>query len=376
MHSQIKLGRIFGIRVGLHYSWFLIALLIVFSLVGGYRSNHPEWNISLIATLSLATAFLFFVSLLLHELAHSLVAKAEGLPVREITLFALGGVSQIGGEAATAGAEFWIAIVGPLSSLLIGFLCLGTVDLVSRGPGPGPFMAVLSWLGYINLGLAFFHMIPGYPMDGGRVLRAILWWKSGSLDRATRYAAITGQAVAGAFIALGIIEFFRGTGLSGLWIAFIGWFLLHAARESYVETTLKSSLDGVKVGDLTAQDFPFADQDLTIQEFVDEMLLRTGRRCFLVVRNGQVIGLVTPHEIKHVDRTQWPVVRLSAVMRPLEKARTVTSETSLLRALEIMGQDDLNQLPVFSGGQVKGVLSREKILDYLRTRMELQGIRG
>jgi Zn-dependent protease/predicted transcriptional regulator len=376
MHSQIKLGRIFGIRVGLHYSWFLIALLIVFSLVGSYRTNHPDWSFSFIVMLSLATAFLFFVSLLLHELSHSLVARSDGLPVREITLFALGGVSQIGGEATTAGVEFWIAIVGPLSSLLIGFLCLGTVDLVSRGPSLDPFMAVLSWIGYINLGLAFFNMIPGYPMDGGRVLRAILWWKSGSLDRATRYAAITGQAVAGAFIALGIIEFFRGTGLSGLWIAFIGWFLLHAARESYVETTLKSSLDGVKVGDLTAQDFPFADQDLTIQEFVDEMLLRTGRRCFLVVRNGQVVGLVTPHEIKHVDRTQWPVVRLSAVMRPLEKARTVTFETSLLRALEIMGQDDLNQLPVLSGGQVKGVLSREKILDYLRTRMELQGIRG
>ncbi len=249
MHSQIKLGRIFGIRVGLHYSWFLIALLIVFSLVGGYRTNHPDWSFSFIVMLSLATAFLFFVSLLLHELSHSLVARSDGLPVREITLFALGGVSQIGGEARTAGAEFWIAIVGPLSSLLIGFLCLGTVDLVSRGPSLGPFMAVLSWIGYINLGLAFFNMIPGYPMDGGRVLRAILWWKSGSLDRATRYAAITGQAVAGAFIALGIIEFFRGTGLSGLWIAFIGWFLLQAARESYVETTLKSSLDGVKVVD-------------------------------------------------------------------------------------------------------------------------------
>jgi Zn-dependent protease len=376
MHSQIKLGRIFGIRIGLHYSWFLIALLIVFSLVGSYRTNHPDWSFSFIVMLSLATAFLFFVSLLLHELSHSLVARSDGLPVREITLFALGGVSQIGGEAATAGAEFWIAIVGPLSSLLIGFLCLGTVDLVSSGPSLGPFMAVLSWLGYINLGLAFFNMIPGYPMDGGRVLRAILWWKSGNLDRATRYAAITGQAVACAFIALGVIEFFRGTGLSGLWIAFIGWFLLQASRESYVETTLKSSLDGVKVGDLTAQDFPCADQNLTIQEFVDEMLLRTGRRCFLVVRNGQVVGLVTPHEIKHMDRTQWPVVRLSAVMRPLEKARTVTSETSLLRALEIMGQDDLNQLPVLSGGQVKGVLSRENILDYLRTRMELQSIRG
>lgn len=376
MHSQIKLGRIFGIRVGLHYSWFLIALLIVFSLVGSYRTNHPDWSFSFIVMLSLATAFLFFVSLLLHELSHSLVARSDGLPVREITLFALGGVSQIGGEATTAGAEFWIAIVGPLSSLLIGFLCLGTVDLVSRGPSLDPFMAVLSWIGYINLGLAFFNMIPGYPMDGGRVLRAILWWKSGSLDRATRYAAITGQAVAGAFIALGVIEFFRGSGLSGLWIAFIGWFILQAARESYVETTLKSSLDGVKVGDLTAQDFPRADQDLTIQEFVDEMLLRTGRRCFLVVRDSQVVGLVTPHEIKHVDRTQWPVVRLSAVMRPLEKARTVSSETSLLQALEIMGQDDLNQLPVLSGGQVKGVLSREKILDYLRTRMELQSIRG
>lgn len=374
MKSQIRLGQIFGIRIGLHYSWFLIAFLIVLSLSSDYHLNHPQWNSGLVLALTLATALLFFISLLLHELAHSLVAKANGLPVREITLFALGGVSRIEREPASAKAEFWIAVVGPLTSAVIGMVCLGTVKVVGSGATLSPLMAVLSWLGYINLGLAAFNLIPGYPMDGGRILRAIVWWKTRDLDRSTRAAARAGQAVATFFIAIGIFGYFRGGGLGSVWIAFIGWFLLQAAGESYVEINLKRSLEGVRVSDVMTHHCPTVDAQLSVQDFVEDELLPTGRRCFIVVKDGSVAGLITPHEIKHIDRTRWPVTALDAVMCPLGKLRTVTPDAPLLRALEMMGRDDLNQLPVLSNGHLEGVLSRERILGYLQTRMELQAM--
>ena len=370
MRSQIKLGKIFGIKIGLHYSWFLIALLLVLSLSGDFRASHPQWSNGLVLALAVAAAILFFVSLLLHEFSHSLVARACGLSVREITLFALGGVSQIERDAASAKNEFWVALVGPLTSVLIGLTCLTAakiVDLIAASP----VMVMLSWLGYINLGLAVFNMLPGYPLDGGRILRAIIWWKTGDLDRSTRAAARTGQAVATIFIAIGIIEFFGGGRIGGLWIAFIGWFLLQAAGESYLEIGLKRDLDTVRVADVMTRNGPTVDGYQNTQVFVDNELLRTGRRCFVVVENGRVAGSVTPHEVKKVDRAKWPFVTLHEIMRPLEQMRTVTPDASLASALLLMGREDLNQLPIVSNGRLEGVLSRAEILGYLQTRTEL-----
>lgn len=371
MKSQIKLGQVFGIKIGLHYSWFLIALLIVFSLSADFRASHPQWSSGLALALAILTAALFFVSLLLHELSHSLVAKTRGLPVREITLFALGGVSQIEGDAASAKTEFWMALAGPLTSIFIGLSCAG-VFAVAGGSALTPPMAVLSWLAYINLGIAAFNMIPGYPLDGGRILRAIIWWKTGDLDRSTRTASSVGQAVAGVFITIGIFEYFGGGGLGGLWIAFIGWFLLQAAGASYLEVGLRRALDGVRVADIMSRDCPTVDARLTIQNFVDHELLRTGRRCFVVVAEGDVVGLITSHEIRQTDRAKWPYSTLDGVMRPLKSVRTVTPESSLTSALAVMARDDLNQLPVISNGHLEGLLSRAEILSYSQTRAELQ----
>ena len=245
MRSQIKLGRVFGIEIGLHYSWFFIALLIVFSLFQQFHATNQDWGDGIILVLSIATGVLFFVSLLLHELSHSLFAKSRGLPVREITLFALGGVSQIEKNPSSAKTEFWMAFVGPVSSACIGLICLGLRTVA--GPASGPAYVMLSWLGYINLALAGFNMIPGYPLDGGRILRAAIWWKTGDAERSTRMAARVGQVVGGVFIALGIVQFFGGAGFGGLWIAFIGWFLLQAASESYLQVGLAQALNGVTV---------------------------------------------------------------------------------------------------------------------------------
>lgn len=371
MRSQITLGRVFGIKIGLHYSWFIIALLIVFSLSSQFHASNPEWGDGLIMTLAVGTALLFFVSLLLHELAHSLVATSNGLPVREITLFALGGVSQIEKNPTSAKVEFWMAFVGPLTSAVIGVICLLLSRLLGN-PASSPGMAMLLWLGYINLTLAAFNLVPGYPLDGGRVLRALIWWKTGDADRSTQLAARVGQVVALGFIALGIYRFFGGAGIGGLWIAFIGWFLLQAARESYVRVGIAHALEGVRVGDVMTRDCPTVDGWLNVQNFVEQHLLHTGRRCFIVMDKGEIAGLVTPNELKGIDRATWPFKTLNDVMVPLADLHAVIPDTPLTTALETMSRYDLNQLPVISNGHLDGILSRAELLSYLQTHAELQ----
>lgn len=369
MRSQIRLGKIFGIKVGLHFSWFLIAVLIVFSLTAQFRAVNAGWSTGLIFGMAIATAVLFFVSLLLHELAHSVMATSRGIPVREITLFALGGVSQIEGESPDAKTEFQIAFVGPLTSVVIGFLCMGAALVLPGGATPARTM--LSWLGYINLALAVFNMVPGYPLDGGRVLRALLWWKTGDQERATRAAAITGQVVGGLFIMVGTVQFFFGANFGGLWIVFIGWFLLQAAGETRRQAGLKRAMQDVHVADIMSHDCATVDGRQSVQELA-EQLLRTGRRCFVVLDDGLVAGLVTPHEIRQIDRSKWPMTLVDTVMRPLEGLQAVRPDAPLANALEVMARENVNQLPVMSNHHLDGVLSRAEVLNYLQTRAELE----
>jgi Zn-dependent protease/CBS domain-containing protein len=373
---QIPLTRrkIFGIQIGLHYSWFLIALLIVYSLSAQFHASNPAWGDNVILAMALATAVLFFVSLLLHELAHSLVATANQLPVKEITLFALGGVSQIEKDPASAKIEFWLAFVGPLTSAVIGLICLALTRLAGN-PSSDPLIAMLQWLGYINLMLAGFNLIPGYPLDGGRVLRALIWWKTGDADRSTQIAARTGQALAFGFIAFGVLQFFGGAGLGGLWIAFIGWFLLGAARESEAQVGLAHTLKGVRVADVMTRELPTVEGTLNVQNFVEHELLRTGRRCFFVLDKDGIAGMVTPHEVKQIDRAKWPFTTLTDIMRPLGDLRAVTPDAPLTSALESMSRYDLNQLPVISNSHLEGVLSRAQVLNYLHTHAELRASR-
>jgi len=321
--------------------------------------------------MAIGTALLFFLSLLLHEMAHSLVATANGLPVKEITLFALGGVSQITKEPATAKIEFRMALAGPLTSAVIGATCLAAAHLAGGGV-PSPPVTILQWLGYINCTLAIFNLIPGYPLDGGRILRAIVWWITGDANRSTRLASRSGQFVGFAFILFGMVRYFGGGGIGALWMAFIGWFLLQAARESYLRVGLAGALSGVSVANIMTRDCATADAWLNLQNFVESELLPTGRRCFVVMENGTVAGLVTPHEIKHVERAKWPYTTLRDVMRPIEDVRTVTPQTPLTEALEMMNGKDLNQLPVIADGHLEGMLSRTDLLRYLRTRLEFQ----
>jgi len=375
MHSNIKLGRIHGIEIGLHYSWFIIAALIVFSLGQHFRQVNPHWATSQIWIAAVLTAVLFFVTLLLHELSHSLVAQARGLKVTSITLFALGGVSQIQDDATDAKTEFRVAIAGPIASLIIGFGCLAIALAFGwqRSAEPHTLMtAVLVWLGYINIGLAVFNMIPGFPLDGGRVLRAIVWAIDKNADRSTRIAAGVGQVVAFLFILEGIWQVFSGAGFGGLWIAFIGWFLLDAARASYAQVETTTAFRDIRVSEVMSRDCVTVNRGMSLQEFVDTYLLRTGQRCFAVEDRGLLVGLITPRDVGAVPRERWEMTTVREAMRPLERLHVITPDTQVLDALKLMASNDVNQLPVVANGTLQGILCRSQLIQLLQARSELQ----
>jgi Zn-dependent protease/predicted transcriptional regulator len=375
MPASIRLGRVSGIPIGLHYSWFIIAALITVSLAAHFRTTQPDWQAPTTWVISVLTAVLFFVTLLAHELSHAIVARTRGLPVRSITLFALGGVAQIEKDATSARTEFVVAVVGPITSLVIGVVCIGIAWSlgwsVDDGTG-GPMGAVLGWLGSINVLLALFNLIPGYPLDGGRLLRALLWRIYDDVDRATRTAARVGQAVGAVFIGWGLLQFFTDAGFGGLWLAFIGWFLLTAAQASYAQVTIAETLRGVRVRDVMTDDCVTVNADLDLQSLVDNLLLRTGRRCIVVKRADRVLGLVTSNEVRGVARDRWHEVTAGDVMRPLDQLKTVGLDTPVTEAVTTMAREDVNQLPVVTDGRLEGIVTRGHILQLLQSRAELK----
>jgi Zn-dependent protease len=370
MRSHIKLGRLFGVQVGLHYSWILIAGLIALSLAGRFQATDPAWGPNLIWAAAILTSLLFFVSLVAHEFAHAMMARAHGIPVRAITLFALGGVAEIERDPENARAELLIAIVGPLASAVIGLACLALAAALGSATdfGETPAQAVLSWLGYINVTLAAFNMIPGFPLDGGRVLHAVVWWISGNAQRSMRIAAQTGRAVAVLFIGYGLFRFMTASGIGGLWLAFIGWFLLEAAGSTYAQVRVAEALQGMCVGDIMMRDCPTVDSRTNLKSFIEDDLLRTGRHCFIVTDAGREVGLISPAELHGIPRTHWFYKTVCDAMRPLEYARTVAPEMPVAEALEAMGRENLSQLVVGEGGRLLGVLSRANVLGVVEAR--------
>jgi Zn-dependent protease/predicted transcriptional regulator len=325
--------------------------------------------------LAILTSVLFFATIVIHELSHAAVAKVRGLPVKAITLFALGGVAEIEKEASDARTEFWMGIAGPITSAIIGAVCLVAAIAFGWTVAPGrqsPLAAMLGWLGVINIALAVFNMIPGFPLDGGRVLRAIIWWITGDAARAIRIASAVGQVVAFAFILFGLFRFFNGAGFAGLWLTFIGWFLLDAARSSYTQFEVVDRLRGVRVKDVMNDTWSSVAADTSLETFVNDYLLRSGQRAFIVEKNGQPAGMITTHEVKEIDRSKWSQLTVAQAMIPLAKLHAVKATANLSEVLETMGREDINQLPVMSNGDLEGIVSRGHILRLLQNRMELQ----
>jgi Zn-dependent protease/CBS domain-containing protein len=366
----IPLGRILGIPIRLDYSWFLIFVLLTWTLaVGYYPAEFKNWPTIQYWAIGAATAMMLFVSVLLHELGHSMVALHYKVPVKSITLFIFGGVSLIGAEPPSAAAGFWIAIAGPSVSFALAALFSLTQPFFA---GVAPLMALTKYLAYINVALGLFNLVPGFPLDGGGVFRAIVWGVTHNMRRATLIAANVGRFIAYLFIFFGVWQMFGGNFINGMWIAFIGWFLESAARGQVQQLALHDILAGHKVSQAMNQQYTAIPADTTLQHLVDDHILASGRRSFVVKRGNTVAGLLTLHTIKGIPRSDWPTVAVAQAMIPAEQMKRLRPDTELWAALEEMDRDGVNQLPVMVDGQIQGMLSREDVVGYLRTLRELR----
>lgn len=363
----IPLGKIFGIRIGLDYSWFVIFALLTWMLADSYYpAEFQGWSRLLYWSMGAVTAIMLFVSVLLHELGHSVVALRYNIPVRSITLFLFGGVAHIGGEPPSAVAEFFIAIAGPLVSLALAGLFYLIQPLVR---GAEPLLGLSQYLAYINFALVLFNLIPGYPLDGGRVFRAIVWAMTGNMARSTLIAANVGRFFAFLLIFAGFWQIFSGN-LGGLWIALIGWFLDSAASVQAQQVTLQGLLTGHRASQAMSTRYTVIPEDLTLQQLVDEQILVSGQRSFLVNRGNNTIGLVTLHRVKEVPRSEWPMTSVAQVMLPFEQLKCVDPDTELWSALQKMDRNGVNQMPVVRDRRVVGMLSRDDAITFLRTLQE------
>jgi Zn-dependent protease/CBS domain-containing protein len=367
--QAISLGRILGIPIGLDYSWFLIFFLLTWMLAGSYYpAEYPGWEPALYWFVGALTALLLFASVLAHELGHSIVAVRYGIPVRRITLFIFGGVAELSDEPPRAAVEFWIAVAGPFVSL---FLALSFGLLAPLFTGVETVSAVLRYLAFINGALVAFNLIPGFPLDGGRIFRAFLWALTDNFRRATLIAAYAGRLIAFLFIIGGVWLIFGGNFLNGIWMAFIGWFLDNAASSQVEYVQVRGALAGYTVANAMVDDYGAVPDYLTLQDLVDSFILGNGQRSFVVKENERPVGLLTVHQVKEIARQQWPATRVTQAMIPLEKMLSVRPETPLWTALSRMDRKGVNQLPVVTDSRIVGMLSRESIISFLRTMREL-----
>ena len=390
MRRGFRVGRVFGINIRVDWSWLLILFLVTWNLSTVFAQIHAAWNTALRWGTALIAALLFFASVLAHELAHSLVARARGMPVRSITLFLFGGVSSIEREPQSPQAEFWMAIVGPISSLFIGgvlvwfvHLSLGPVTATLANPANSlarlsPVSTLLLWLGSTNIALGLFNLIPGFPLDGGRVLRSILWAATDNLRRATRWAAMVGQAIAWLMMIGGVamifgaqIPFF-GTGFgNGLWLVFIGWFLQGASEQSYQRVVIQDILEGVPVRRMMRSDPRTVVAGISVATLVNEYMIGSDDHSFPVLDDGRLVGMVTLQDVRSVPREDWDARTVSQIMTPTGKLASVSADEDASDALLVLARRDVRQLPVLSESGLVGVLCRRDIVRWLQLRSEM-----
>ncbi len=370
--AGLKIGRIFGIPIYLHSSWFLIFALITYQFGSEFTSVNPNWTPAQGWALGLLTSALFFGSVLFHELSHSVVAIRYRLPVASITLFFFGGVARISREPDRPGQEFLMAAAGPASSY---FLALCFWLLFKLAPAESMAGALGGQLWWINAMLATFNLVPGFPLDGGRILRSIVWGITKNYTRATRISARAGQAIAYGMIALGLwtaIQGYLGNRdvFGGLWLVFIGWFLLTVARQSYAQVAARGALEGLRVADIMTSDMPTIARDISLEEYAREVS-RTGRRAQLVMAGGQLVGLMSVERLQAVPREEWPVMSVQAVMLSREGLPLASPEEPALGLLDRMRSANVDQMAVMNGNNIVGVVTRDSILRVVQTRNDL-----
>lgn len=365
----ISLGRVLGIPIRLDFSWFLIFALVAWTLAVSYfPGEFKNWSTVQYWAVGIVTAIMFFASVILHELGHSAVAQRYKIPVSSISLFVFGGVSQIETEPPSAKAEFFMAIVGPL----VSFALAGIFGLLGLAfASSPPVLALVKYLAYINVALGAFNLIPGFPLDGGRVFRSIVWSATHSLRRATVIAANLGRFIGFLFILFGVYQVITGNWINGLWISFIGWFLESAAMSQVQQQRIHDMLAGRRVSQAMSTAYTAIPPDITVQQLVDRHILGSGQRSFVVQEGDRVSGLLTLHCIRELPREAWATTPAAQVMIPLAEVKRTTPETELWTAMEDMNRDGVNQLPVMSDGRILGMLRRADIISYLRNLREV-----
>jgi Zn-dependent protease len=368
MGKTLSLGNICGIELRADFSWLIGFGLFVWVLAANYFPNeYPEWTPDATIWAAIATTFLIYASIVTHELGHSLVSNRLGLPVSRITLFILGGLSHLNREPDRPKQDFLIAAAGPMASLL---LALGFSSLILTGPGVAgvPLAAFGKLLGVINLGLALFNLLPGLPLDGGRILRAILWARLNDFHKATQAASVSGQLVAFGLILWGFFLFTEGSWGDGLWIAYLGWFIQQAATQTQLRLKLQARLAGHSARKAMRSDYPRVKQTLTIQQLADMLLIKR-RQCAQVGVGKRTIGMVTLQAIRAIPYKYWTTTPVSAAMIPFKELKSVSPDTGLFEVITQMAEANLNQLAVVEDGQLVGVIGRDNILSYLQARV-------
>ncbi len=363
----LRLGRIAGIPIFLNPSWFLVFTLVTWSLASGYFPRlNPQWPASVNWGLALVSSLLFFTSVLAHELSHSLVALGSGLPIASITLYVFGGVARITEEPGEAAVEARVAAAGPLASFGLAVLFI----LLSFFPVGEFAVAVFRYLGTVNLLLAVFNLLPGFPLDGGRLLRAFLWHRWKDLTRATRAAARSGHILAYLFMAVGAGTLVLGGFIGGLWWLMLGWFLDNAARSGYQHVLVREALEDVRVGDLMQSDVVVVDADLTVSDFIDQYLLRHQQRSFPVWDGESLAGLVTLDDVRKVSVGEREAALVRDIMTGRQRLCLARAEDSAYDALRCMVTHDVGRLPVMVDDRVVGLISRDHLLRVVALRSE------
>jgi Zn-dependent protease/CBS domain-containing protein len=374
----VRIGKLLGIPIFLHTSWFLIFALITFWTAQQYGHDHSQWTAEQQWGLALVTSLLFFGSVLFHEMSHSMVARHYHIPVVSITLFFFGGVAQISRDPETAFQEFNIAAAGPASS----FLLAGGFFLASMAaPGESMVAAVTGGLAEINFGLAVFNLLPGFPMDGGRILRSIVWGITKSYAKASRFAARAGQVIAAGMIGFGAWEAFRayqtpnGDIIDGVWLAMIGWFLMSAAKQSYAQAETRTALEGLLVSDIMTAEPPIVGREISLEDYARE-INRSKRTSHLVVAHGQMVGMISSDALGRVPQEDWGVTSVQAVMTPREKLLWAEPTESALKLLDRMRSVGTQQMPVIADGSVVGMVTRESIVHALERHNQMANPTG
>lgn len=381
----LRLGSIGGIDIVADPSLLIIFVLIWVTLAAGvFPAWHPRWSSGLCWITAAGASVLFFGSVLAHELSHALVGRARGIGIRRITLFIFGGVAQMESEPRSWRDELALAVVGPITSLALGVAFLVLAALTS-GPlhvNPSdpralvaaldPFATLLFWLGPINIVLGLFNLVPGFPLDGGRMLRAVMWGLSGDLHLATRWASLAGQAIAWLLMAAGVLMILGlempliGGGLvNGLWLAFIGWYLNNAALTSYRQLLLRESLESLPVRELMLTRFVRVDPGMRVATLIEEHVMASGQRAFPVQSGGGLVGMVTLHDLQKCARDRWVNATAQEIMTPASQLTTVGPDEPVLEALALLADREVGQLPVVRDGELVGLLRREEILKWL-----------